>query len=463
MCSLETMNRICARDETDVHESSNPLITSLRKHCMSATRARVAIDAPLDSTTYARMFPELPSFQADEQFLHALGRVGGICDCGDTDDSPDHLGNTAAGWPILGQFVAHDITADRSVLRSHTNTAELRNARSPQLNLECLYGDGPIGHPFLYQRDDPAKFLLGLSGADLQRNSEQTALIGDPRNDSHMLMSQLHLAMLKAHNTFVDEARLIGVTNDRVFDEAARQLRWHYQWIVLNEFLPALVGQALAGQVVREGPQWFRPDHSVFIPLEFADAAYRYGHSQIRDRYQLNLESDPVPLFPDLLGFRAVPRQHRVDWRLFFDAPGVKLAQQSKKIDGKLVRALIELPVAVTGECEIEAYHSLAVRDLQRGQGVGLPSGEAVACHLGISPLTKDQVGIASTGWNGETPLWFYILREADVCTGGNQLGPVGGLIVAEVLVGLIDADTTSFRRSQQEWRPQKTLMELLA
>ena len=250
------------------------------------------IDAPLGPANYGRMFPELPSFDADEQFLHALGRAGGLCDCGDVDDSPDSLGDTAAGWPIFGQFVAHDITADRSTLRSHANTAELRNARSPQLNLESLYGDGPTGHPFLYQRDDPAKFLLGLDGADLQRNAEGIAVIGDPRNDSHMLVSQLHLAMLKAHNAFVDEARLAGASNDRVFDEAARQLRWNYQWIVLNEFLPALVGQTLADQVLREGPHWFRPEHGGFIPLEFADAAYRYGHSQIRHRYQLNFHSE---------------------------------------------------------------------------------------------------------------------------------------------------------------------------
>ena len=441
----------------------NPRATSVRNHCLSSARARVAIDAPLGAATYAQMFPELPSFQADEQFLHALGRAGGLCDCGDVDDSPDYLGDTAAGWPIFGQFVAHDITADRSILRSHTNTAELRNARSPQLNLECLYGDGPTGHPFLYQRDDPAKFLLGLDGADLQRNAEGIAIVGDPRNDSHMLMSQLHLAMLKAHNAFVDEARLAGVENDHVFDEAARQLRWHYQWIVLNEFLPALVGPALADQVLRGGPRWFRPCHGAFIPLEFADAAYRYGHSQIRHRYQLNSQTDPVPLFPDLLGFRAVPRQRAVDWRLFFDTPGATSAQRSKKIDGKLVGALIQLPVAVTGACEIEDYHSLAVRDLQRGQGVGLPSGEAVARHIGTAPLTAEQVAIASTGWRGETPLWYYILREADVRTGGHRLGPVGGRIVTEVLVGLIDADETSFRRNHQEWRARKTLSELLA
>ena len=127
------------------------------------------------------------------------------------------------------------------------------------------------------------------------------------------------------------------------------------------------------------------------------------------------------------------------------------------------MRALIALPVAVTGECEVEDYHSLAVRDLQRGQGAGLPSGEAVARRMGITPLTAEQVGIVSTGWQGETPLWYYILREADTCVGGHRLGPVGGRIVTDVLVGLIDADATSFRQNSRDWRPQKMLSKLLS
>ena len=124
-----------------------------------------------------------------------------------------------------------------------------------------------------------------------------------------------------------------------------------------------------------------------------------------------------MPLFPDLLGFRAVPPEHAVDWTLFFDAPGAASAQRSKKIDGRLVQALIELPVAVTGECEIEDYHSLAVRDLQRGQGVGLPSGEAVARHIGIAPSPRNRSASLPPVGMGETPLWYYILREADACT----------------------------------------------
>ena len=433
-------------------------ITSVRSRC--PVPHDVALDAPIASGTYARMFPELPSFDSDEQFLHALGCVGGACDGGDSDDSPESLGEAAAGWPIFGQFLAHDITADRSPLRSQTDSVELHNARSPQLNLECLYGDGPSGHPFLFQRDDPAKFLLGSDGLDVQRNAEGIAIIGDARNDSHMIISQLHLAMLKAHNAFVDEARLKGIANGSVFDEAARQLRWHYQWIVVNEFLPSLAGESLVDQVLQEGPRWFRPRHGGFIPLEFAGAAYRYGHSQIRHRYRVNLHSDPVPIFPDLLGFRAVTRKRAVDWTLFFDAPGAPPAQRSKKIDGQLVRALIKLPAAITGDLEIEQYHSLAVRDLQRGRGVGLPSGEAVARHIGTTPLTADEIGIAS---KGRTPLWYYILREADVCTGGDRLGPVGGIIVTEVLVGLIDADPTSFRQHNPDWHPTKTLSQLLS
>src|SRR5439155_628948 len=82
-------------------------------------------------------------------------RAGGLSDCRDVDDSPESLATTAAGWPFFGQFVAHDITADRSALGSHVDPSRLRNARSPQLNLECLYGDGPVGHPFLFRRDDP--------------------------------------------------------------------------------------------------------------------------------------------------------------------------------------------------------------------------------------------------------------------------------------------------------------------
>ncbi|MEG9436490.1 hypothetical protein JAO29_09980 [Edaphobacter sp. HDX4] len=96
-----------------------------------------------------------------------------------TDDTPESLADTAAGWPIFGQFIAHDITADRSRLRSDTDTAGLINARSPKLNLECLYDDGPTGHPYLFQRDDPAKFRLGKDEADIQRNENGPAIIGD--------------------------------------------------------------------------------------------------------------------------------------------------------------------------------------------------------------------------------------------------------------------------------------------
>src|SRR5262249_42776456 len=153
------------------------------------------------------------------------------------------LGTAAAGWPIFGQFVAHDITADRSAIQSHVDPTQLRNARAPQLNLECLYGDGSVGQPFLFRREDPSKLLLGPGEADVPRNAEGIAIIGDPRNDSHMLMAQMHLAMMRIHNAFVDDARRRGVPEPCVFDEAAQETRWHYQWAILHEFLPCLVGQ----------------------------------------------------------------------------------------------------------------------------------------------------------------------------------------------------------------------------
>ena len=432
-------------------------------HCLSRARAQQPIDAPISPAMYGRLFPDLPSFSAEQELLFAMGRAGGLCDCGDEADEPPSLGSVAAGWPFFGQFVAHDITADRSPPQPRADLPQLRNARSPRLNLEGLYADGPVGHPFLFQRDDPAKLLTAPGGHDLQRNAEGTAIIGDPRNDSHVVVSQLHLAFVHAHNAFVDRARASGAPDEHVFTAAARELTWHYQTVVLREFLPSLIGAELTELIVRGDRRYYRPREQPFIPLEFADAAYRYGHSQIRHRYQLNSARGEVPLFPDLLGFRPVAPEHQIEWPRLFDAPGTPPAARAKKIDGRLVGALIALPVALTGAAEVEEFHSLAVRDLQRGQGVGLPSGEAVARRIGEPPLSAEEVGTSRAGWSGETPLWYYILREADVRGGGDRLGPVGGRIVGEVLIGLLDLDETSVRHAPQSWTPSATLIDLLA
>jgi heme peroxidase len=407
------------------------------------------------------MFPELPSFAADEAFLLALGRAGGLCDCGSGADEESSLGTESAGWPFFGQFIAHDITADRSALQSHVDPTSLRNARSPKIDLDCLYGDGPIGHPFLFSRRDPAKLLTSQDSRDLLRNFEGTAVIGDPRNDSHALMTQMHLAFARAHNTFVDRVRSAGTAEGQVFETAARELRWHYQTAILREFLPSLVGAPMVDAVLANGRAFYRPTGESYIPLEFADAAYRYGHSQIRHFYTLNGSEPAHRIFPDLVGFCPLVPEFRVEWDRLFDVDGQSPAQRAKKIDGRLVSSLIALPNVMTGETT-EEFHSLAVRDLERGQGVGLPSGEAVAVRMGERPLTKDEVGAADAGWRGETPLWFYILREADVRTGGNQLGPVGGRIVAEVLIGLLDLDSGSVRHAPPNWRPSASLVDLL-
>jgi len=142
--------------------------------------------------------------------------------------------------------------------------------------------------------------------------------------------------------------------------------------------------------------------------------------------------------------------EHRIDWRLLFGPE----AQPAKRMDGRLAASLIGLPLAITGAVEVDAYHSLAARDLQRGAAIGLPSGEAVAREIGAEPLSAEEAGLGAFGWEGETPLWLYVLREADVRGGGDRLGEVGGRLVAEVLLGLLDADPESYRALEPAWQP---------
>jgi hypothetical protein len=421
--------------------------TVARDHCLAPARS---LGAAGYGGAYTRLFGDLPPLVGDEKLLQALGARGGVCD--GSGGCPD--GREAAGWPFLGQFLAHDITADRSPLVSRADPARVRNHRTPAADLECLYGGGPVGSPYLYDREDPAKLLAGGHPGDVPRNEQGIALVGDPRNDVHLFVNQLQVALIHAHNLLVDRLREDGEPQESVFDEARTALTWHYQWTLLNDFLPMLVGRELTERLLQDGPTLYVAGDAPRIPLEFADAAYRYGHSQIRDSYLVNETSDPVPLFPDLIGFAPVARERVVDWSLLFDVPGRPPAQRAARIDGRLPESLIKLPAAITGAVDVDAYHSLAARDLQRGQATALPSGEAVARRLGVRPLTRDEVGLTEHGWDAETPLWYYVLREADVRHDGDRLGEVGGRIVGEVLVGIIDADPESYRAADRAWRP---------
>ncbi|HMJ34881.1 MAG TPA: peroxidase family protein [Baekduia sp.] len=432
----------------------NVSVPIARDHCLAPER----VDAPLFGGRYRSLFAELPALSADEEALHRLGRPGGPCDLdgGDLDggglDTPDS--HVAAVWPFFGQYVAHDITADRSPLVPRAERAQLRNARAPRTNLEGLYGTGPIGMPYLYNKDDPAKLLLASGGRDVPRNPEGIALLGDPRNDVHLFTSQLAVAFIGLHNSLVDRLREDGVAELDLFDEARRATTWHYQHVILREFLPGLIGAELVADLLSTGPQLYHLDPDPYIPFEFADAGYRYGHAQIRSRYQVNAGFGPVPVFPDLMGFGPVGPERTVDWPLLIDVDGHPPAQRAKRIDTRLPSPLIALPTQVSGAEPGTDYASLANRDLQRGQAVGLPSGEAIAEALGVPALSPQQVGLRDHGWTDETPLWFYILKEADVLHDGDQLGPVGGRIVGEVLVGIIDADPESFRSVDPAWTP---------
>ncbi|MFF0342655.1 peroxidase family protein [Kribbella sp. NPDC004875] len=419
-----------------------------RDHCLSSVRS---VDRPTGGARYGRMFAELEPLGTDPQVLMRAGADGGVCDAAAALDlgSGGDDAEQAAGWPFFGQLVAHDTTADRSPISGiPADTDGLRNARSPRLNLEILYADGPIGSPFMFDVNDPAKFLLTSDGYDVPRNPQGVALIGDPRNDVHLFTLSLHVALLQAHNRIVDHLRAQGVAEEDVFEHARVTLTWHYQWIIVHDFLPRLVGPELVDEVLDKGGVWFAPEPlQGFIPLEFADAAYRYGHGQIRHRYRLAEGGPEFPLFPDLVGFGPLAAERRLDLAQVFDVPGCPPAQRAKRLDGRLAASLIGLPERVTGAVDESAYRSLAVRDLLRGDTTGLPSGEQVAKLLGVPALTEET-------WPGGTPLWFYILKESEHFAAGDRLGPVGGRIVTEVLIGLLRADPASYLSLEPDWQP---------
>ena len=423
-----------------------------------STRPRLA---DIEEGRFGRLFPELAPLVADDERLLALGAKDGPLEVGFDPDDPHeaHNPNIPAGWPFFGQFIAHDITHDRDPLGNPKDLERVMNFRSPRFDLDSLYGSGPVGQPYLYDADDPDLLLVGLDDRgepfDLPRNRQGLAVISDARNDVHLFIGQLHVAFLRFHNAVLRLLRESGVAPADVFVEAQRLVRWHYQWIVVNEYLRQSCGDAMIDDILEHGPRVCVFDQRSFIPVEFSDGAFRFGHAQIQATYDVNDDLRAVPLFPDLVGTSVVTAERRVDWTRLFAFPGLPAPQPSRRIRSDLVHPLMALPARLVGAVARPEFASLAARDLVRGNSVGLPSGEAVARLLGVTPCTTVELALPASVWDGETPLWLYVLKEAELQHSGARLGDVGGRIVAEVLLGLLTSDPRSYLRAGGGWTPE--------
>ncbi len=390
--------------------------------------------------------------------------------------------NIPSGYTYFGQFVDHDITLDvSSSMDVSTDATTINNMRSPSLDLDNVYGKGPALDPYLYEfpstgpstaiklklgsnqnngKGGPSTSGGGAAGMaiktdfDVPRvNGTNTAIIGDPRNDENLFVAQFQMAMLRFHNAVVDAVTASGFTGD-IFVESKKIVTHHYQWAVVNDYLKRICG---ASTVTNAVSSVTAPIGSTFsMPVEFSVAAYRFGHSLIRDRYWINHNFINEPLSQAFNFIRNPNLPVRSNWVVDFNAffptgVSVPVFNNARKIDSVLANGLETLP----GGSGIMAM--LAARNLRRALALGLPSGQATATALGITPMTTAQLlsGLDATETTllnssgglllTKTPLWYYILREAAVLGGGNNLGPLGGKIVAETFIKMLKRDGESY------------------
>jgi len=497
-------------DEGKALQSERPAVTTPTEPKHHARHHR-GVDAlpssSFETGRFGRMFRHLPVFAQQPEHLRKLAEK--MISSGRPKDNPE----IPSGYTYLGQFIDHDITFDPvSSLQRQNDPDALHNFRTPRFDLDSLYGRGPSDQPYLYENvDDITLMKLGedvnvaddeaSAGPDLPRNEPRQrdgedvffgrALIGDPRNDENTIVSQLHLTFLKFHNRVVKHvADTTPLRGDDLFKEAQRLVRWHYQWVVVHDFLRRIVGDAVVDDILRAETyvagvsgeavtilrphlQFYKPREQAFMPVEFSVAAYRFGHSMIRGRYDINTfvknaraDEGPIPVFGDeqppdefknLNGFRRLPPQWGIEWKFFFEMPGADIQPQaSLEIDPLLAGPLAKLPPSVASD----PPPSLAQRNLERGLRLGLPAGTTVARAMGIEPLEAAQldVGHISDEIAMHPPLWYYVLKEAEVLAGARKLGPVGGRIVAEVLLGLLDNDPLSYLSVEPGWQPAAPL-----
>lgn len=446
------------------HHGTLPL-KGLASHCKRGHQ-------PAREDRFGRMFPDLAAGYVPADILAEIGRPKGPMDGG---PRARRARTVPVGHVFFGQFVDHDITLDLVSSFDQVAPDGLPNARTPTLDLDCIYGAGPDDAPFMYVKSgtfEDAKLLTGADqdaadpavANDLLRSVNGRAIIGDHRNDENRIVSQLQASMIRFHNKVCDDLHAADseLEGKALFDAARREVTWHYQWGVVNDFLVSMCGDAVVWDILSSGRKFFCPVVPM-IPVEFSVAAYRFGHSMAPMKIQIQATQKAVELFgPELgNGFSAVPSQDAlVDWRQLMFVPQRKGVQPAEKLDTKMAGELLDLPFIGAGET------SLATRNLMRGNTFLLPGGDKIAQEMGRDPHeigeVMDRVGELSKGRIREgAPLWLYVLAEGEVIgreshhgkfDKGEGLGPVGARIVAEVLIGLLEEDPRSYLGANRNW-----------
>lgn len=434
--------------------------------------------------------------QEHGDLLERLGRS--MIDITDADD-PAEFSSIDSGYTYFGQFIDHDLTLDAdSRMEGPQDARTITNYRTPNLDLDSVYGDGPAVSPFMFNVDAQlTKFLVGTENNefDLPRMSSTNApnftrlgIIGDPRNDENLFVAQLHMSMLRFHNAVVDELmqRDTELQNpqqaSQLFRRAQSEVRRHYQWVVLNDYVRTVVGSEMLEDIQQNGFKLFGPKQHryFFMPVEFSVAAFRFGHSMIRNRYRFN-RNFTNESFMSAFNFTktSVPSNWVIDWSNFFGEAGRSVTNKARKIDTQVAFRMGQLPPA-HGAPSDSLFTVLSARNLVRGMALQVPSGQAVALRLKARRLTNDELlRIPHANPTQEqqdhheevanllkandalllrqTPLWYYILKEAEVLNGGNQLGPVGGRIVAEVFLRILTDSKDSILSQEavnSDWKP---------
>lgn len=457
------------------HHGMKPL-EGLSAHCKRGHSASAQRD-----DRFGRLFPHLSPAYTPSQVLQAVGRKGGPMD---GKSANDRTASVPVGMIFFGQFVDHDITLDVSTTFDSVvdEPGEIANVRTPTLDLDCIYGLGPEAQPYLYSQTAPfggAKLLTGadnpgqagLAEHDLLRSPNGRAVIGDPRNDENRVISQIQLAIIRFHNHVCDTLHAEdGFEGSELYEHARQQTTWHYQWAVVNDFLTAICGKPVVDRILGCGREHYCGDTPI-IPIEFSVAAYRFGHSMIPMKVQVQKGKSALELFGSILGggFDALTDPKGVvDWHELLFTPANRNVERAQKLDLLLAGDLLALPFIHNAE------NSLATRNLLRGNTFLLPGGEKVAEAIGCDQKTIDKVlkriAKLSAKVDGELsehgiPLWLYLLAEAEVVgraepdgstTEGEGLGPVGAAIVAETIIGLLELDGHSYLGANRNWSPRE-------